>query len=83
MKGYVECLLQVTGDAAGLNTFDKLFRSGKGPSWADRASDGVPRYSLHALFPVPRLFSAGDMERRDICGAVIFGTCRMIWSTCR
>ena len=27
MKGYVECLLQVTGDAAGLNTFDKLFRS--------------------------------------------------------
>ena len=41
MKGYVECLLQVTGDAAGLNTFDKLFRSGKGPSWADRASDGA------------------------------------------
>lgn len=24
MKGYVECLLQVTGDAASLNTFDKL-----------------------------------------------------------
>ena len=46
MKGYVECLLQVMGDAAGLNTFDKLFRSGKGPSWADRASDGAPRYSL-------------------------------------
>lgn len=53
MEGYVECLLQVTGDTAMLNTFDKLFRSGKGPSWADRAPDDAPRYSLHALFPVP------------------------------
>ena len=53
MEGYVECLLQVTGDTASLNTFDKLFRSGNGPSWADRVSDGAPHYSLHALFPVP------------------------------
>lgn len=28
----VECLLQVTGDSAALNTFDKRFRSGTGPS---------------------------------------------------
>lgn len=62
MKGYVECLLQVTGDAAGLNTFDKLFRSGKGPSWADRASDGAPRYSLHALFPVPEAIQRRGYE---------------------
>ena len=62
MKGYVECLLQVMGDAAGLNTFDKLFRSGKGPSWADRASDGAPRYSLHALFPVPEAIQRRGYE---------------------
>ncbi len=68
MKGYVECLLQVTGDAAGLNTFDKLFRSGKGPSWADRASDGAPRYSLHALFPVPEA-----IQRRG------YGTAGHLW----
>ena len=68
MKGYVECLLQVTGDAASLNTFDKLFRSGKGPSWADRASDGVPRYSLHALFPVPEA-----IQRRG------YGTAGHLW----
>ena len=48
-----ECLLTVTGDTALLNTFDKAFRSGIGPQWADRPSSSVPRYSLHALFPVP------------------------------
>lgn len=83
MKGYVECLLQVMGDAAGLNTFDKLFRSGKGPSWADRASDGAPRYSLHALFPVPEAIQRRDMKQRGICGAVISGVRLMIWSICR
>ncbi len=50
---HVECLLQVAGDTTALNTFDKLFRSGIGPQWSDRPSDGTPRYSLHALFPVP------------------------------
>lgn len=33
---YIECLLSVSGDAAFLNTFDKAFRSGCGPQWADR-----------------------------------------------
>ena len=55
----VECLLQVTGDSAVLNTFDKQFRSGTGPQWSDRPCDGTPRYSLHALFPVPE-----DIQRR-------------------
>lgn len=50
---YVECLLQVAGDTTTLNTFDKLFRGGAGPQWSDRPGDGTPRYSLHALFPVP------------------------------
>lgn len=49
----VECLLRVAGDTVTLNTFDKLFRSGTGPQWSDRPADGKPRYSLHALFPVP------------------------------
>lgn len=48
-----ECLLTVTGDTALLNTFDKAFRSGIGPQWADRPNSSVSRYSLHALFPVP------------------------------
>ena len=48
-----ECLLTVAGGAALLNTFDKAFRSGIGPQWADRPSSSVSRYSLHALFPVP------------------------------
>jgi len=55
----VECLLRVAGDTITLNTFDKLFRSGTGPQWADRPNDGTPRYSLHALFPVPE-----DVQRR-------------------
>ena len=55
----VECLLQVAGDSAALNTFDKQFRSGTGPQWADRPFDGTPHYSLHALFPVPE-----DIQRR-------------------
>ena len=76
-KPYVECLLQVTGDAAGLNTFDKLFRSGKGPSWADRASDGVPRYSLHALFPVPEA-----IQRRGY-GTAGHLWCGDFWDVCR
>ena len=33
---YIECLLSVSGDAAFLNTFDKAFRSGCGPQWAER-----------------------------------------------
>lgn len=52
-ENMVECLLQVAGDSAALNTFDKLFRSGTGPQWADRSKDETPRYSLNALFPVP------------------------------
>lgn len=55
----VECLLQVAGDTAALNTFDKQFRSGAGPQWADRPNEGTPRYSLHALYPVP-----DDVQRR-------------------
>lgn len=55
----VECLLQAVGDSAVLNTFDKQFRSGTGPQWSDRPCDGTPRYSLHALFPVPE-----DIQRR-------------------
>lgn len=62
MEGYVECLLQVTGDTASLNTFDKLFRSGTGPSWADRASDSAPHYSLHALFQVPEAIQRRGYE---------------------
>lgn len=50
---YVECLLLVAGDTAALNTFDKQFRGGVGPQWPDRPNDGIPRYSLHGLFPVP------------------------------
>ena len=68
----VECLLQVTGDSAALNTFDKRFRSGTGPQWSDRPCDGTPRYSLHALFPVPEEIQRrgyqrallGELERR-------------------
>lgn len=52
-KPYVECLLQVGGDTAALNTFDKQFRGGTGPHWADRQCDKTPRYSLHGLCPVP------------------------------
>lgn len=59
MEKQHECLLHVKGDAAALNTFDKVFRSGLGPQWADRPSAGFPRYSLHALFPVPE-----DIQRR-------------------
>lgn len=47
------CLLTVAGDTVLLNTFDKAFRSGIGPQWADRPSSSTSRYSLHALFPVP------------------------------
>ena len=38
-----ECLLTVTGDTALLNTFDKAFRSGIGPQWADRPNSSVSR----------------------------------------
>lgn len=55
----VECLLHVSGDSAVLNTFDKQFRSGTGPRWADRPADESPHYSLHALFPVPE-----EIQRR-------------------
>lgn len=55
----VECLLRVGGDTAALNTFDKQFRSGAGPQWADRQCDKTPRYSLHGLHPVPE-----DVQRR-------------------
>ena len=56
---YIECLLSVSGDAAFLNTFDKAFRSGCGPQWADRPPNTKPRYSFHALFPVPE-----EIQRR-------------------
>lgn len=50
---YIECLLSVNGDTAFLNAFDKNFRSGCGPQWADRPPSVTPRYSFHSLFPVP------------------------------
>lgn len=50
---YVECLLLVTGETVFLNTFDKIFRSGYGPQWADRPRSHTAHYSFHALFPVP------------------------------
>lgn len=65
---YLECLLTVSGDTALLNTFDKVFRSGYGPQWADRPESEVPRYSFHALFPVPE-----DVQRRG------FGTAGRLW----
>ena len=40
---YIECLLSVSGDAAFLNAFDKAFRSGYGPQWADRPPNTKPR----------------------------------------
>jgi len=55
----VECLLWVAGETAALNTFDKQFRSGTGPQWTDRPAGGTPRYSLHALVPVPE-----EIQRR-------------------
>lgn len=53
MAALIECLLCVNGDSAFLNAFDKTFRSGYGPQWADRPAPTGPRYSFHALFPVP------------------------------
>ena len=61
---YIECLLSVSGDAAFLNTFDKAFRSGCGPQWADRPPNTKPRYSFHALFPVPE-----EIQRRGFLKA--------------
>ena len=61
---YIECLLSVSGDAAFLNTFDKAFRSGCGPLWADRPPNTKPRYSFHALFPVPE-----EIQRRGFLKA--------------
>lgn len=72
---YVECLLHAAGDTAALNTFDKLFRSGAGPHWADRPGDGTPRYSLHALFPVPE-----DVQRRGYQAAGHLW-CGQFWET--
>lgn len=71
----VECLLQVTGDSAALNTFDKRFRSGTGPQWSDRPCNGTPRYSLHALFPVPE-----EIQRRGYQRAGHLW-CRDYWKT--
>ena len=51
---YIECLLSVSGDAAFLNTFDK----------ADRPPNTKPRYSFHALFPVPE-----EIQRRGFLKA--------------
>jgi hypothetical protein len=68
MKDNVECLLHVTGDTAELNAFDKIFRSGLGPQWADRPENTVPRYSFHALFPVPE-----DVQHRG------FDTAGHLW----
>ncbi len=75
LDGYVECLLQVTGDTAALNTFDKQFRSGTAPQWPDRAHDTAPRYSLNALFPVPE-----DILRRGYRTAGHLW-CREYWET--
>ena len=61
---YIECLLSVRGDTAFLNAFDKTFRSGFGPQWADRPPNTKPRYSFHALFPVPE-----EIQRRGFLKA--------------
>lgn len=71
----VECLLQVTGDSVALNTFDKQFRSGTGPQWSDRPCDGTPRYSLHALFPVPEDIQCRGYQRAGQLW------CRDYWKT--
>lgn len=68
MAALIECLLCVTGDSAFLNAFDKTFRSGYGPQWADRPETTGPRYSFHALFPVPE-----DVQRRG------FDTAGHLW----
>lgn len=75
LDGYVECLLQVTGDIAALNTFDKRFRSRTAPQWSDRAHDMAPRYSLNGLFPVPE-----DILRRGYRTAGHLW-CREYWET--
>ena len=71
----VECLLQVGGDTAALNTFDKQFRSGAGPQWADRQCNKTPRYSLNGLYPVP-----DDVQRRGWQTAGHLW-CREYWDT--
>lgn len=43
---------------------DKAFRSGCGPQWADRPPNTKPRYSFHALFPVPE-----EIQRRGFLKA--------------
>lgn len=68
MAAPVECLLRITGDSAFLNAFDKTFRSGYGPQWADRPKAAEPQYSFHALFPVPE-----DVQRRG------FDTAGHLW----
>ena len=73
MKGYVECLLQVMGDAASLNTFDKLFRSGKAPRGRTALQTARRVTPCTRCSRCRRLFSAGDMKQRGICGAVILG----------
>lgn len=47
---YIECLLSVSGDAAFLNTFDKAFRSGCGPQWADRPPNTKAAGQPYCLF---------------------------------
>lgn len=64
MAALIECLLCVTGDTAFLNAFDKAFRSGHGPQWADRPAPAGPRYSFHGLFPVPE-----EVQRRGFDAA--------------
>ena len=71
----VECLLQVGGDTAALNTFDKQFRGGAGPQWADRPHNKTPRYSLHGLHPVPE-----DVQHRGWQTAGHLW-CRDYWDT--
>lgn len=68
MAALVECLLRVVGDSAFLNAFDKVFRSGHGPQWADRPKAADPHYSFHSLFPVPE-----DIQRRG------FDTAGHLW----
>lgn len=79
-----ECLLTVTGDTTLLNTFDKAFRSGIGPQWADRPSSSVPHYSLHALCSrCRRRSSAAGFPQRATSGVKATGKRKEICGICR
>ena len=73
---YIECLLSVSGDAAFLNTFDKAFRSGCGPQWADRPPNTKPGIRSTRCFRCRRRSSAAAFSRPDACGARLLGSRR-------